>query len=123
MNGPMESRFDRITVPVVTGDGGSGDLVPNAPNSRPVSLVVAKDNWLRVLVRNNSPNGGSMFLAYDDAPTLAKAIPGSNCFELPAGSSEVFVLAPRQKLYCSTTTEGTICSIAVSMALPLDLKA
>lgn len=114
---PMESRAETISPPVVNPSPDFG-AVP--ANNIAVTIAQSQERWLRVLVRNVSPNGGDVFLAYDDAQSLQNVPIGSNVYVLPAGASDTFVLSPRQKLYAVTTTQGTRLTYAVSEALPID---
>lgn len=89
--------------------------VPPIGATNPSTIYVAAQNALRVLVRNV---GGSVVILSHDAATLQQ--PGvAGTFQLPPGSSEVFVLAPRQPLLAAASGGGSLVSVAVSEALPL----
>lgn len=110
----METTFYTLTVPRTLGDTGSP-----TPNTTALAVTEARQRPLRVLCRNVSPDGGNIFIS-DDQQSLQNNPGGSNAFVLPAGASEVFVLAPLQRLFCATTTSGALMSVSVSQALPVD---
>lgn len=75
----------------------------------------------RVLVRNNSL-GGTVLLAFDSAPLQNAPAASSDLYELPAGQSDIFVLFPKQKLFAASPAANPRISVAISDALPIDLK-
>ena len=95
----------------------------STPGSNPALLAYAPPAGppLRVLVRNVS-EAADVILAHD-SESLATIPMTSSSFEIPAGNSEVFVLAPGQKLFAASTSADARASVAVSEAMPLDAKA
>ncbi len=75
--------------------------------------------WLRVLVRNIA-QAIDVTLALSNQ-ALTQVPPGDDTFLLPAGQSEVFVLAPGQKLFASSAGSGAQVSVAISVALPTEI--
>lgn len=108
-----DSRVLTLAVPLVTTTDDKGDptLIVQTPMS----------HAYRVLVRNVS-FGGNVLIAYE-ANEIAQSPAGSSRFVLPAGTSEVFVTAPGQKLYAASSAADAEISIAISEALPIDLQA
>lgn len=109
----QDSKFNTLAVPFGTADAG-------APNWEPALIVKAGKKPLRVMCRNIS-EAVDFILAFD-ASSL-KNLPGvGGTYTLPAGDSDVFVLAPEQSLYAiANGTDGKIC-VAYSEALPFDMK-
>lgn len=95
-------------------------LLPAAPSAaRPTTVADAGDFPLRVLVRNI----GALVAAfgYSSQDVAAPDGPSSESFRIPAGSTDVFVLAPRQKLFGVGIGGTNVVSVASSEALPLEL--
>lgn len=112
-----ESEFNTIKVPRIDGNQFTSDN-PGADTSTPAPIWRAGPRPMRVLVRNLSV-GAYVLLAYDPA-TLQRFPSTGGTFMLPAGLSEVFVLAPNQGLYASTPVAGVVeVSVAISDALPI----
>lgn len=83
----------------------------------PTSLLTAPGVPLRVVVRNVSVVE-PIIISYDVndlAPTAS-----SEVFNIPVGGEDIFVLAPGQKLYATTTvaTAGSV-TLACSEAFPV----
>ena len=74
------------------------------------------DRWMRVLVRNTG--GNLIFVAYEQASLTSVATIGDT-YSLPAGQSDVFVLAPCQALFMGGNGGCGQASIAVSMAIQI----
>ena len=98
----------------------SSNRAPQGQNPGPATLAVAGEGrWIRVLVRNISV-GVDVYLS-TNAQELRQVPPGGNVFILPAGTSEVIPLAPKQHLYASAAgVNGQVC-VAISDALPADI--
>lgn len=116
----QESKLKTISVPDVAtftpggGDGSTvGTPVPNA-------IFQSTSKPMRIMVRNVSL-GVSIALSHA-AEGLQTADVGSDTYELPPGASDIFVLAPNQKLYAIALGVGGRVSYAASEALPLDVK-
>lgn len=109
----QDSKFNTLAVQFASADAAS-------PPFEPALLVKASKKPLRVMLRNIS-EAVDFILAFD-ASSL-KDLPGvGGTYTLPAGDSDVFVLAPQQALYAiANGTNGKIC-VAYSEALPFDLK-
>ena len=81
----------------------------------PVVLARAGGTPLRVLVRNT---GGALLLLAYDPTALANPAPMAGTFRLPVGTSEVFVLMPKQTLAAVSAGAGGFASTAISEAIP-----
>jgi hypothetical protein len=96
--------------------------VPIAGSVAPATLYVADKSPLRLLVRNSG--GTPVFLAHE-ADTLVNI--GSSgvlgTFQLPAGDSEVFILAPKQGMYATAFGNGGELTIAISEAIPITMES
>lgn len=116
----MDSRFDTLSVPrlVLSGAAGRGTDAPKKLAATPI--VNASKHPLRVIVQNVS-FAAEMYLAYD-AATLQDNEPGSGTFLLQAGNSVTIMLAPSQRLYAISLSDGCLVSVAISEALPIDTK-
>lgn len=88
--------------------------LPNTGSDRPAVLAAATDVAFRVVVSNVGPI--AILLAHDSATLQAKS-PFARTFLLPAGKSEVFVLAPKQSLLACGEGTGGVVSVAVSAAI------
>jgi len=66
-------------------------------------------------VRNT---GGTMIVISHEVNSLTDISQMGGLFQLPAGASEVFVLAPMQSLIAASVGGGGQASIAVSEAFP-----
>jgi hypothetical protein len=109
-----DSKVNTIAIPRLT-------FVDNElGQGLPATLWHASKVPERVLVRNIS-NGLDVIIAYD-AATLQTLPAASNTYTLPAGSSDVFVLAPKQALYAISLGDGARLCLAISDALPIDMK-
>ncbi len=109
----QDAKLNTINVPFASAGEG-------APTYTPSLIVQAGKVPLRVMLRNIS-EAVDFRLAFD-AATL-QDLPGSaGTYVLPAGFSDVFVLAPRQSMYAIGNGTGGQLSIAYSEALPFDLK-
>jgi hypothetical protein len=85
--------------------------------NRPLAIAIAGEVPARVLVRNVGP--GVIFVAADAQDTVTPEGPGSKTFQVLGGNSEVFVIAPKQRLFATGAGPGGILSVTVSDALPL----
>lgn len=105
----MDTRLYTITVPVA------------APTSQPASIAEAPSNaFVRVVVRNA---GGTMiFLGLSEGDVLDTSGVTSQNYRLPAGASDIFVIAPKQKILASGSGGGGLACVAVSEAIPLEVK-
>ena len=102
MRTPVASKVNTVQVPLF--------------GTNPATLYQAADVPLRILVRNV---GGTNLLLAHEAPTLQTTPPQqAGTFLLPPGTSEVFVLQPREGLLAAAVGGGGMASIAVSEALP-----
>lgn len=114
----QKTVFNTITLPQIT-TAGEGQVDKSIPG--PTPIAGAGDLPVRILVRNVSL-GVTAFLTIDDVASLnALPLGPGPIFQLPPGISEVFVLAPRQKLLGAASGVNCQVCIAVSEALPLDL--
>lgn len=106
----MDSQLFTFTPPFVSPS--------DSPSNVAAPIAMAWDAPVRVLVRNISL-GITVFLAYN-AEALQTVPAGSGVFRLPAGASEVFVLAPGQRLFTNAPSSTAKISVAISEALPVD---
>lgn len=116
----QDSRVRTISVPdVATFTPGGGD---GSTTGSPIPSIGFQSTTkaLRLMLRNVSLG---VTIAIAHAPEVLQTQPiGSEIYELPPGASDVFVLAPNQKLYAITLGVGGRLSIAASEALPLDVE-
>lgn len=91
--------------------------VTGSGTESPSTIITAGSLPMRVLIRNVGPT--LVFLAHQ-ASSLQGAIgfAASEVFQLPAGVSEVFVLADKQGLYAVSQGGGGQLSFAASEAVP-----
>lgn len=109
----MDSQMNTVVVQTITSTTTeSGDT--------PSLLAQANKTALRVVVRNIG-FGAYILLSYD-AATLQSSPVAASTYQLPPGLSDVFILAPGQKLYAATPGISS-ASVATSEAVPVDLKA
>lgn len=101
---PTPSAFGIVMVPTVP-----------AQNVGPF-YVAANEAAMRLLVRNLG--GATIFLAFSSSDLNGLTVT-SQRFELPNGTSEVFVLQPRQQIFAVATGANTRLSYASSVALPV----
>ena len=103
------SRFFTIRVPA---SGGAVD---------PTAVAYApKGSATRVVIRNIG--GALVFLAYSSLDVVSPSGPTPETYRLPAGASDVFVLAPEQKIYAvATGAVGLVC-VAQSEAIPIEVR-
>lgn len=88
------SRVNTIEVPVITTTTAGVDTKP------PVAIIQACKTDCSVRVRNNS-YGQYVLIAFDAAPL--QAFPAkADTWKIPAGKSDVFVLAQGQSLFVAT---------------------
>jgi len=111
-----DSQLLRFAVPAAVTDGRQ------TQQAVPV-LAQAVQAPLRVLVRNTS-FGNAVWVAHS-VQELQRFPVGPNTFELPPGTSEVFVLAPGQKLFCVADGQGATVNVAQSELIPerLDFRS
>ncbi len=109
----LESSFLTLTLPNVEGGVGNG---------KTAIIAQAGREWMRVMVRNVSALGAGCRLA-DNTTSLQTFPDNSFVYILPAGLSDVFVLAPGQQLFASSASEAATISIHISRALPSDMAA
>jgi hypothetical protein len=103
------SRMNTVNVQsIVSGDSSAA----------PTLVVKGHKVPLRVVCRNNTAGGVSVFLSYDSA-TLSNQPATANTFELPSGTSEVFIVEEDEVLYACTVGAPGILSIASSRAIPI----
>lgn len=114
----QETRFFTVLVPKL-----GTDATPPAGNVAASGCLIAYANDqsppLRVLVRNIS-EAIDVTLSFSDQ-ALTQVPPMSGVFVLPAGTSEVFPIAPGQRIHASTAGDGVQVSVCISDALPADL--
>ncbi len=79
-------------------------------------LTQAGSTPMRLLVRNT---GGNSLAIATDVSQLTDLNNLGGCYLLPAGQSDVFVLAPMQSLFACSLAGGGQASIAWSEAVPL----
>lgn len=94
--------------------------LPLTATARPSLLAVASDVAARVVVRNVGPV--LVFLAFDVNALSNAEGPSSGVFQLQPNASEVFVLAPKQRLVAVGVAGGGKLSIAQSEALEIQVK-
>lgn len=118
------SRMNTITVPLVLSPslapGPDDPSVSIGAVTNPAVIVYAAKSWTRVLVRNISL-GGFVWLAYDTQDI--SQLPVNNAFQLAAGMSETFVLAPGQGLFVVSPSLNVQISYAVSAAVPVEITS
>lgn len=90
--------------------------VPTIGSANPSRLVQAGQVPMRVLVRNVGP---SVIFISHDVTDLANTSSLGASYQLPAGQSDVFVLAPQQSIIAASQGAGGLVSIAVSEAVPV----
>src|SRR5574337_1395504 len=85
--------------------------------NNPARLMQANANApMRVVVRNS---GGVVLMIAHDTNSLSDLNQMGACFQLPAGASEVFVLAPGQPILAAGVGGGGQVCIAYSEAFPV----
>jgi len=82
----------------------------------PALLIIAAAAPMRVVVRNIG--GTTVLIAHDDSTLQTNPPNLAGTFQLPAGTSEVFVLQPKQRLLAASSGAAGLVSIAASEALP-----
>lgn len=116
----QDSRVKTIGVPdVATFTPGGGD---GSTTGTPIPSIGYQSSHkvLRLMLRNVSL-GVTIAIAF--APEVLQTQPiGSEVYELPPGASDIFVMAPNQKLYAIGLGAGARLSIHASEALPFDIK-
>ncbi len=95
--------------------------VPLAGSKDPATLYVAAATPLRIVVRNVGPANLLLAFASSDLSNVQSGLAAT--FQLPAGVSEVFVLAPKQGIWAVALGGGGLASISVSEAFPQALEA
>ena len=115
----MDSRFDTLDVVKLTLTPSS-DSGANNQRLSPTFILGASKNPLRVVLRNIS-FAAEIWYSFD-AGTLQTNEPGSNTYFQPAGGVDTIMLAPGQKLYAISLSVNAKVSMAVSEALPADIK-
>lgn len=90
--------------------------VPIQGSKNPATLYKADVNPLRIVVRNVGP--GVLFLAFNSTDLSDVSSGLAATFQLPAGLSEVFVLAPKQGIYATSLGGNGLASLSVSEAFP-----
>lgn len=113
------SHVKSFTIPNVGTLAAPSNFAGTVGAPTPSLLVQAADLPLRVVVRNVSL-GLTVWLAYDGTALQVNPVTDA-VYDLPAGASDTFVLAPKQKFFAIASGDGARVSIAVSEALPLDL--
>lgn len=107
-----DSQLFTLSPPFLTAvDNGATGVVP---------IAMAWKTPMRVVVRNISL-GTIIYLAFNADALLTIQPPGSGLFQLPAGTSDVFVLAPNQRMFASASASGAQISIAISEAVPINV--
>jgi hypothetical protein len=93
--------------------------VPNLqPNVQVTGFVRADvDVPMRVVVRNTGP---TVLRLGTDSAALAQAT--TDCYFLPVGASDIFVIAPGQTIYVVSAGPGGQLSFAASEAIPNDSR-
>lgn len=110
-----DSRLFTISIPQASTPSPEGDAT--GPASRvPARVCESNKAPLRVVLRNVS-FGSSIDIAIDKA-ALQSVPPGGDSYELPAGTSDVFVLAPHQAMFASSTGANAKLSVHVSDLIP-----
>jgi hypothetical protein len=87
----------------------------------PGIVATATNAPLRVLVRNVGP--ALCFLSYETESLANPGGPSTGTYRLPAGKSDIFVLAPAQSLYTVAAGPGGLLTIAESEAFPVVLNS
>ena len=94
-----------------------------AAQKNPRGVFQAGKYPMRVVVRNISPNGVGVLLSYSSSAVQEGTATPANAFLLPAGTSETFVLLPREALYTSSPNAGAgLLSVIASVAFPFEVK-
>lgn len=105
----MDTRLYTITVPVA------------APAASPAAIAEAPSNaHLRVVVRN--AGGAMIFLGLSEGDVLDTSGVTSQNYRLPAGASDVFVIAPKQKILATGSGAAGLACVAISEAIPIEVK-
>jgi hypothetical protein len=84
-------------------------------NVKPTVIARAVDAPLRALVDNIGPV--IVYLAYTIGDVAAAEGPTPTTYQLLAGESRVFILAPKQQIFCVGATAGATLCIATSDAV------
>lgn len=98
------TRFQTVNLP----DAAAGNQQPTTVASAPSNVPI------RVLLRNLS--GVNIFVGGSPGDVTGGL---QQAYPVPAGTSEVFVLAPGQALYGSGNGPGARAAVSISEALPL----
>ena len=94
--------------------------VPALGSRNPARLTQAgAGSPLRVLVRN--VGGVQLFISHE-LQNLTNVNSNGGTYQLPAGQSDVFVVAPSQSLFAASLGGGGKVSLAISEAVPLSEK-
>lgn len=102
----MENSLARtITVP------------PGGQAATPTAVATAALVPIRAVVRNVGGTALALGFASTDLVNIEGAT--SSSFRLPAGASDIFILAPKQILYAVGVGLGGLISVSTSEALPV----
>lgn len=105
----QDSRFETFTIG------------PFGTNAVPNTVAHAADVPMRVVVKNVGPV--PIFLGTASADVAGDTNgPTTNTYQLPVGDTDTFVIAPRQRLYASASAVGGIVCVALSEAIPVEVK-
>ena len=94
--------------------------VPAVGTINPATIINAGQVPLRLLIRNIGPV--LLFLGTDTESLASPGGPSTGVYRLPAGETDVFVLAPKQGMYAVASGIGGLVTTASSEALPIDLQ-
>jgi hypothetical protein len=103
--GSKATQLDSIAVPAI------GAATPGI-------LARAQETAVRVLVRNTGVS--ALFISTTTENLVNPGGPSTASFRLVAGAENVFVLAPKQRLYAIALGLGNQASVAISEALPME---
>lgn len=119
-----DSRLKTVVVPnmnVLAATVPTGEA-PGVPFGTPAAVQVFgndPNDPKRVMLRNVSA-GTVIYVAFESVSLTAQPI-GGNVYELPPGISDIFSVAPNQKMYAIADGNGGRLSVHISDALPIDL--
>lgn len=117
----MNTRFDTLSIVQLRLQALPGDVgtIADSKKLAPTQITQASKKPLRIVLDNISAGGAEVWFAFD-AATLQTNEPGGNTFMLQAGKQLTTMLAPEQRLYAISLSEGAKISLVISEALPAD---
>lgn len=91
--------------------------LPQISEREPAAVAYATDKPCRVMVKNLS--GAIVFLGFDSSDIQNPISgPGTQAWQIQPAQTDIFVLAPGQKLYGAANAPNALICMHVSEALP-----